>query len=73
MTFQVGGIVRVMSRGTTLDPNGMGEGKVWNNVWVHDMDEAIGKTFVIDSIEPEGIGFDPDGYMFPASVLELAN
>jgi hypothetical protein len=46
---------------------------VWNNVWVHDMGEAIGKTFVIDSIEPEGIGFDPDGYMFPASVLELAN
>lgn len=38
-----------------------------------DIDKAVGKTFVIESIEPEGIAFDPDGYLFPASVLELAH
>jgi hypothetical protein len=72
---------RVMVAGFTdsFDPNGMGEGVKWFNVWEDEMNDAIFHEFEINHISEEGVcfvdieGYTSSMYMFPLSVLKKIN
>lgn len=78
--FKSGDKVKVVRFEETDAPNGMGEGKVWNNSWEPDMDKAISLEFEINHIDTSGAyfvvaaeydyNFSPIHYTYPLSVLE---
>ncbi len=74
--FKAGDRVMVMRFVTDDEPDVMGEGREWNNVWVEDMNEAIFHQFEIMDISEEGVlfyeieDFPASEYMYPLSVLK---
>lgn len=62
-----------------LTKDGMGEGVDWDNIWVEEMDLAIGGVHEIERICEQGVEFvsyvDDDslhphrGFLYPLSVL----
>jgi hypothetical protein len=72
--FKVGDAVLIAR---TDGPYTMGD-KYWDNIWVKDMDNAVGSVFYIDDIDNEGAhfyydpgaGIGPANYAYPLSALE---
>ena len=52
--FKVGDKVKIVREIPTDDPNGMGEGKKWDNSWNPLMSNEIGATSTITRIAPHG-------------------
>ncbi len=69
--IKVGQGVLVVKAGVTLDPNGMGKGIKWQNSWIVDMRDRIGKTEVIKSIDVSGVQFDGSHLGYPSNILRI--
>lgn len=71
-TIKVGDRVKVLRSTGSYDPNGMGNGKLWKNYWPADMNNYIGKEYVVESIDSlYGVRFKNSVlYGFPLSVLQ---
>jgi hypothetical protein len=70
--FKVGDKVRVARKVETDDPNGMGEGKPWDNAWVSEMSYLIGSVAEVEEIDPAlGVILSGSYYLYPLAALEL--
>ena len=77
MKFKVGDMVKVVKGVRSYACDGMGAGKQWVNVWLEEMDEAIGGVFKIQDTD-DNIGYmlelnNGRWYFFPESALELVD
>lgn len=73
--FRVGDTVKIVRLEEEEAPNGMGDGKVWQNAWAPAMDQTIGFTYEINDIDENGVHFVSDEdhdnwYAYPLSALE---
>lgn len=73
--FKIGNIVRVMRQAETDAPDGMGEGRQWDNSYHEAMDAYLGLTFEIADISEQGVEFatEHDGcsFLFPLTSLDF--
>lgn len=77
--FKVGDKVLIFSTEVADAENGMGDGEKWDNMWIEDMDYAVGGVHEIEAISEYGVEFvqyvdEPSlhphqGYLYPLSVL----
>lgn len=63
-TLKVGDRVRILHSKNSKEAG-------WDNEWVEEMDEKIGKAGTIREIRAAGVYFNEFGYGYPPSVLEL--
>ena len=68
--FKVGDKVKVVRKVDGYDPNGMGKGKTWKNSWQTNMQEVIGREFVVEDIRESGVYFVGYSFGFPITALE---
>lgn len=68
--FQVGDKVKITRKANSRE-NG------WNNIWISDMDSAVGKVGTVTEVTQWGIGVNVPGirgfYQYPEFVLEVAS
>ena len=70
--FNEGDLVLICQREETDAEYGMGNAGVWHNNWLPEMDEFVGKQYVIADIDHHGVTFEGDEnmYGYPLSCLE---
>ncbi len=69
--FNVGDKVVVVSIGPSVrDPDGMGPGNPYSNVWIASMNDSIGNTYTIRTISASGVYFEERSMGFPLTSLQ---
>lgn len=71
--FQVGDKVKVVRTVRDDASNGMGDGVVWNNVWIDTMTESIGTIAIVIGIDKHGAYLNGDEFEFGWPLLALEN
>lgn len=66
--IKVGDMVNVIA----VLPEGNYDLLGFNNAWVYDMTEMLGKTFVVDGLATNGV-HNTEGYSYPSFCLEVVD